>query len=61
MYSIGTSPFLRIALRVAMETMYLYIAEIRSFLENIFWGFQGVPINSLAPIKNCPGVQGRSD
>ena len=36
-----------------------------SFLRIYFWGIffriQGVPGNNLAPMKNCPGVQGRSN
>ena len=57
-----TPPFLRIALWVAMETMHLHIAGISFFLRlNFFFSFQQVPKNKLAPMKNCPGVQGRSN
>ena len=54
-------PFLRIALWVAMETMQLHIAGISFFLRLNFFFHSGVPKNKLAPMKSCPGVQGRSN
>ena len=56
---VGTPPFLRMALRVAMVTMHLHIARTGLFL-GTFFSIQGVPGNNLAPMKDCPGVQGRS-
>ena len=56
-----TPPLLRIALWVAMETMQLHIARISFFLRLNFFGIQQVPKNKLAPMKNCPGVQGWSN
>ena len=47
---VGTSPFLRIALRFAVATMHFHIAQTRLFLGNIFFfRIKGVPGNSLAP------------
>ena len=56
---VGTPPFLRMALRVAMVTMHFHIARTGLFL-GTFFSIQGVPGNNLAPMKDCPGVQGRS-
>ena len=56
-----TPPFLRIALCVAMETMHLHIAGISFFLRLNIFCIQRVPKNKLAPMKNCPGVQGWSN
>ena len=56
-----TPPFLRIALWVAMETMHLHIAAISFFLEVKLFCIQRVKQNKLAPMKNCPGVQGWSN
>ena len=59
---LDTAPFLRIELRVAMATMHFHIAQT-----GFFWGrgtflfIQGIPGNNLATMKNCPGVQGRSN
>ena len=52
---VGVSPVFRIALLVAMKTMFLnnkFIVE-----ENIFVHFVG----PIEPIWNCPRVQGRSN
>ena len=58
---VGTSPFLGSALRVAMVTMHFHIAQTGLFLGNIVFRILGIPVNKLAPMKNCPveGVQGR--
>ena len=57
---VNTPPFLRKALQVAMATMHFHIAHTGLFM-GIFFRIQGVPGNNLAPIKNCPWVQGRSN
>ena len=47
------------SLRVAMETMRFHIAQTKFFLRTPSFRIQGVPMNNLAPMKNCPGgVQG---
>ena len=48
---VGTPPFTRIALWVAMETMHLDIARISFFLGTNFWGMSGVPMNNPNPWK----------
>ena len=53
---VGTPPFRKIALRVAMETMYLDIVRISFFLGTNFWGMTGVPMNNSTPMETCPGV-----
>ena len=53
---VGTPPFRRIALWVAMETMHLDIARIIFWGETNFWGMTGVPMNNPTPMKTCPGV-----
>ena len=59
----GTTPFMGIALRIAMVTMHFLIAQTGLFLGNIVFRILGIPGNKLAPMKNCPveGVQGRSN
>ena len=57
---VGTSLFLRMALRVAMVTMHFHISRTGLFLRKFFLTFKGVPGNNLAPLKDCSGVQGRS-
>ena len=52
---VGTPPFRRIALRVAMETMHLDIARM-FFLGTNFWGMTGVPMNNSTSMETCPGV-----
>ena len=54
---VNTTPFLRIALHVAMATMHFHIAQTGLF----FFGIQGVPGNKLAPFKIVLGVQGMSN
>ena len=57
---VGTTPFLRMALRVAMVTMHFHKAQLGFFLGTSFFCIQGVLGNNLAPMKDFPGVQGRS-
>ena len=56
---VGRPPFSN-SLRVAIETMQYHIAQTKFFLRTPLLHIQGVPINNLAPLKNCPGggVQG---
>ena len=49
---VNTSPFLKIALQVAMATMHFHIAQTSLFM-GIFFAFRGVSGNSLATIQNC--------
>ena len=44
-------------LLVTMEIMHFYIGHANSFRTTSF-RIQGVPVNNLAPMKNCPGVKG---
>ena len=53
---LGTTPFRRIALWVAMETMHLDMARIKQILGTNFWGMTGVPMNIPTSMKTCPGV-----
>ena len=53
---VGTLPFMRIALWVAMETMYFSIARISFFPRTYFWGIPRVPMNNLTQMESCPGV-----
>ena len=46
-----TSPFLRIALQVAMATMHFHIAQTDG---GFSFGIQGVPKTNLEPIQNFP-------
>ena len=46
---VGTVPFLRFALWFDMETFHFHIAQTGLFKDN------------LAPMKNCPGMQVRSN
>ena len=43
--------------RVAMETVRFHIAQMMFFLKFFFFFFfhLGVPVNNLAPMRNCPG------
>ena len=58
-YFIGRPPFSN-ALWVGIETMQFHIAQTKLFLRTPSFPIQGVPMNNLAPMKNCPGggVQG---
>ena len=57
---VGTPPFLRMALQVVMVTRHFHVAPTGLFFRNIFFSHSVVPGNNLAPMINCPGVQGRS-
>ena len=47
------------SLWVGIETMQFHIAQTKIFLRTPSFPIQGVPMNNLAPMKNCPGgVQG---
>ena len=51
-------------LMVAMETMHFFIVQLSLSLRTKILCVSGVPMNDLAPMKNCPGgggVQGRSN
>ena len=48
----------RIALTVAMETMHFFIVQLSLSLRTKILCISGVPINDLAPMKNCPGGGG---
>ena len=51
----------RITSTVAMETMHFFIVQKSLSLRTKVRCISGVPMNDLAPMKNCPGVQGRSN
>ena len=53
---VGTPPFWRIALWVAMKTMHLDIAKISFFLGTNFLGMTRVPMNNSTPMESCPEV-----
>ena len=46
------------SLWVAIETMQFHIAQTKIFLRTPSFPIQGVPMNNLAPMKNCPGGGG---
>ena len=52
---VGTPPFRRIALLVAMETMHLHIARLSFFYEDNFLRMPRVTINNLTPMETCRG------
>ena len=55
---IGRPPFSN-SLWVGIETMQFHIAQTKIFLRTPSFPIQGVPMNNLTPMKNCPGgVQG---
>ena len=43
---------------VAMETMHFFIVQLSLSLRTKLLCISGVPMNDLAPMKNCPGVGG---
>ena len=51
---IGRPPFSNL-LWVGIETMQFHIAQTKFFLRTPSFPIQGVPMNNLAPMKNCPG------
>ena len=57
---VGTPPFLRIPLRVAM-VKHAFLHSPNRFILGDFFRIQGTPGNNLAPMKKCPGVQGGSN
>ena len=52
------TPCSRIALTVAMETMHFFIVQLSLSLRTKILCISGVPMNDLAPMKNCPGGGG---
>ena len=54
---IGRPPFSN-SLWVGIETMQFHIAQTKFFLRTPSFPIQGVPMNNLAPMKNCPGGGG---
>ena len=55
---VGIPPF-TYPLWVAMETIHFHkAAHTKMFLRTPSFRIQEVPMNNLAPMKNCPGVQG---
>ena len=50
-----TPPCPRIGLTVAMETMDFFIVQLSLSLRTKTLCISGVPMNDLAPMKNCPG------
>ena len=53
-----TPPCSRIALTVAMGTMHFFIVQLSLSLRTKNLCISGVPMNDLAPMKNCPGGGG---
>ena len=49
------TPMLKIKLMVAMETTFFFIVQTSLSLRTKLLCISGVPINDLAPMKNCPG------
>ena len=43
---------------VAMETMHFFIVQLSLSLRTKILCISGVPMNDLAPMKNCPGGGG---
>ena len=43
---------------VAMETMHFFIVQLSLSLRTKILCISGVPMNDLAPMKNCPGGVG---
>ena len=39
---------------VAMETIHFFIVQLSLSLRTNFFCISGVPMNDLAPMKNCP-------
>ena len=51
---VGTLPFLRFALQVAMATMHFHKAQICVSFKNIIFVLRGSEGAILAPARNCP-------
>ena len=58
---VGIPPFLRIALPVAVETIHFNIAQTILFFRTTLFRIKGLPLNNLAPMRNCPGGKCRSN
>ena len=58
---VGTVPFLRIALGFDMKTMHFHITQTGLFFRTICFCIYGVAIKNFTPMKNCSGMQGRSN
>ena len=58
---VSTSPCLRITSTIAMETMHFFIVQKSLSLRTKILCISGVPMNGLAPMKNCPGGGGVQD
>ena len=54
---VRTSQFLRHALYVAMETMQFLIVITGLIFMAILFGFKGVTMNNLTPMRICPGCK----
>ena len=54
----GTPKFLRIALRVAIETLHFHKAQTGLFLMSTLFHIKGTPMSTHA---NCPRMQGKSN
>ena len=49
------TPMLKNLATVAMETMHVFIVQLRLSLRTKILCISGVPGNDLATMKNCPG------
>ena len=43
------------------QAVFFFIVQIILSLRTKFFCISGVPMNDLTSMKNCPGVQGRSN
>ena len=43
---------------VAMERVRFHIAQMSLFLKHFFFRIKWIPVNNLAPMRNCPGARG---
>ena len=51
---VGTTPFLKFVLLVAMTTMHFHKVQTCVSFKNIFFRNLGIPRSSLARVRNCP-------
>ena len=51
----------RVTLTVAMEAMHFCVVQLSLSLRSKILCISGVPMNDLAPMKNCPGDEVRSN
>ena len=49
------TPMLKNRFNVTMETMDFFIVQLSLSLRTKILCISGVPMNDLAPMKNCPG------